>query len=201
LLNLTVGDPHTQYQLRSEKNQNSGYCGLTAGGTIDDTRHGSRSGGTLHSLTSSSGHGFQPQSNFAATANPTVNNDGTQGYVAGSEWQNTTNGTVWACISNATGAAVWKELTNIANTLSEKAGTVLNAAFSGNPKKATVTFSTAFADTSYALALGCVTQNSKQFSPSIESKVAGSFVINAGVNNITDLIQIDWQASKNGEST
>ena len=38
LANLTAGDPHTQYQLRSEKNANSGYAGLTSGGLLSPSR-------------------------------------------------------------------------------------------------------------------------------------------------------------------
>ena len=38
LANLTTGDPHTQYQLKSEKNANSGYAGLDSSGQISPTR-------------------------------------------------------------------------------------------------------------------------------------------------------------------
>ena len=38
LAGLTTGDPHTQYQLRSEKNANSGYAGLTSGGLLSPSR-------------------------------------------------------------------------------------------------------------------------------------------------------------------
>lgn len=61
-------------------------------------------------LSSSTAAGLMPQSNFSATVDPTVSNDNTQGYTAGSIWQNTTAGTVWHAISVATGAAVWKKL-------------------------------------------------------------------------------------------
>lgn len=200
LLNLATGDYHTQYQLRSEKNANSGYCGLTAGGTIDDTRHGSRSGGSLHSLTSSSGHGFAPQSKFNATADPTVNDDGTAGYVVGSQWINVSNKTDWICLDNSTGAAVWKETTNTASVLASKSGSVLAASFAGNPKKATVTFSTAFADANYAVTVTAVTVNNITHIPVVESQLAGSFVIDMGANNIANLTKVNWIAVKHGES-
>lgn len=45
--------------------------------------------------------------NFAATTDPTVNNDVTQGYTAGSQWINQTDGKAFVMISNAKGAAVW----------------------------------------------------------------------------------------------
>jgi hypothetical protein len=202
LLNLTVGDVHTQYQLRSEKNQNSGYCGLTAGGTIDDTRHGSRSGGSLHSVVSSGGAGFQAQSNRAATSNPGVSDDGVAGYLPGSHWLNTSNGTEWVCISNATGAAVWKETTNIAGVLPMKSGSVAAATFAGSPRTATVTFTSPFADANYSVQLTPVTSSKKAFAPFVDgAPVAGSFVICLGTGSITDLVRIDWHATKTGEST
>jgi hypothetical protein len=51
-----------------------------------------------------------PKSNYIASADPTTAADDTAGYVSGSIWVNTTGGTVWACQSNATGAAVWIQL-------------------------------------------------------------------------------------------
>ncbi len=37
LLNLTTGDPHTQYQTRAEKDANGGYCSLDGGGRVGAT--------------------------------------------------------------------------------------------------------------------------------------------------------------------
>ena len=54
--------------------------------------------------------GSPPFGNMTATTNPAATNDTSQGYVAGSNWLNTTNGTLWFCVSNATGAAVWEPL-------------------------------------------------------------------------------------------
>ena len=83
-------------------------------------------------------------------------------------------------------------------TLKIKSGTIASGSFSGNPKKATVTFTTAFLDANYAVGLGCVTTGN-QFSPSIESKIAASFVINMGVNSITSLTSVEWTATPHGE--
>jgi hypothetical protein len=164
--------------------------------------HGNRAGGTLHALVSSTGHGFMPQSNLAASANPTVSNDGTQGYVVGSVWINTTNQTEWVCISAATGAAVWKELTNSASILTTKSGKVLAASFAGSPKKATVTFATAFGSTNYAVTLTpIITVSGNIYTPNVESQVAGSFVINMGTNGIGSLTAVSWLAIANGESS
>lgn len=83
-------------------------------------------------------------------------------------------------------------------TLKIKSGTVAAGSFSGNPKKATVTFTTAFSDALYAPSLICVTTGN-QFSPSVETKVAGSFVINMGVNSISTLTSVEWTATPHGE--
>ena len=201
LINLISGDPHTQYQQESERNQINGYCGLGADATIGDTRHGNRSGGTLHATVSSSGAGFLPQSKLNATVNPGVNDDGTAGYIPGSRWLNLTAMTEWVMISNGTGAAVWKETTNAASVLPHKAGIVAAGSFAGNPKKATVTFTTPFSDANYAVTCTAVTSNGKTYAPNAESQLAGSFVIHMGSNSITDLVQVNWHATKNGEST
>lgn len=50
--------------------------------------------------------------NLSATADPAAANDNTQGYATGSTWINTVNGKQFVAVSVATGAAVWKDLTN-----------------------------------------------------------------------------------------
>lgn len=45
--------------------------------------------------------------NYAASADPTVSNDSTQGYTAGSQWINTVDGRAFLALSVAVGAAVW----------------------------------------------------------------------------------------------
>ncbi len=47
--------------------------------------------------------------NLSATVDPTVANDGTQGYEAGSTWINVETQTSFLCFSAATGAAVWEQ--------------------------------------------------------------------------------------------
>lgn len=93
------------------------------------------------------------------------------------------------------------DITDLAHTvvLVHKAGHELNAAFTGNPKKATVTLSGAFADANYA-AVATVLTTGAAFGISIESQVAGSFVLNANANNIGGLVQVNWVAIKDGES-
>jgi hypothetical protein len=164
--------------------------------------HGQRGGGNLHSVTSSSGAGFAPQTNRAATVPPTVDDDTTLGYIPGSRWTDVTHRTDWVCISNADGAAVWQETTNVAGVLNQKSGTVLAASFAGTPKKATVTFGTAFGDASYSVQLTPVTSSNVSFNVHVDgAPLAGSFVIALGCNAIASLVRVDWHATKNGEST
>lgn len=84
--------------------------------------------------------------------------------------------------------------------LATKAGTVLSGAFSGSPKKATVTFATAFADANYAVVVQHVSTSSATWSPTIESKAAGSFVINMASSSVSNLTAVCWIAVKHGET-
>jgi hypothetical protein len=79
-----------------------------------------------------------------------------------------------------------------------KAGVATPGDFSGNPKKATITFTTAYASTAYAITLAVVTDGTKQFSPSIESKTVSGFVVNLGANNIANFVELGWHAMING---
>ncbi len=45
-----------------------------------------------------------------AASSPTVSNDNTQGYGAGSQWFDTVNSFLYICISAGTGAAVWTKV-------------------------------------------------------------------------------------------
>lgn len=45
--------------------------------------------------------------NFAATIDPTISNDNTQGYEIGSQWINVTTDATFTCVDITTGAAVW----------------------------------------------------------------------------------------------
>jgi len=81
------------------------------------------------------------------------------------------------------------------NVLKTKAGNVANTSFTGNPRKATVTFTTAFPNTNYAVTV--TGEDSRAWS--IESKLAGSFVISANSN--TNLIgNTYWIATAYGEN-
>ena len=54
--------------------------------------------------------------NYGATADPTVNDDTTDGWVRGSLWINTTGNKLFVCSNPADGAAAWKDLGAAAGT-------------------------------------------------------------------------------------
>lgn len=80
---------------------------------------------------------------------------------------------------------------------SVKSGVALVGAFTGSPKKATVTINTPFADTNYAVTLTVVsTVNSNSaWVPIVESKAAGSFVIHLNSSKTNDLVSVLWTAA------
>jgi hypothetical protein len=80
-----------------------------------------------------------------------------------------------------------------------KAGAVAAGSFAGNPRTATVTFSSAYPDTNYAIDTGVVSANNSPFAVSIESKATTGFVINLNTNNITDLVEVTWKTLPYGE--
>jgi hypothetical protein len=80
--------------------------------------------------------------------------------------------------------------------LATKAGAVINSSFTGNPKKATVTFSTAFPNTNYAITI--TGEDARSWT--IESKAVGSFVIDTNSNtNLGGTTY--WIATAYGETT
>ena len=81
------------------------------------------------------------------------------------------------------------------STLIHKSGTISGSTFAGNPKKSTVTFATAFANTNYAITILSDTNRTWTW----ESKAAGSFVINANSNTGFATGNVDWTATEYGE--
>jgi len=57
--------------------------------------------------------GLGGQGNFAATSNPIVTNDETEGYGVGSLWMNTNTKRIYVCVDASTGAAVWHEYAKV----------------------------------------------------------------------------------------
>lgn len=80
-----------------------------------------------------------------------------------------------------------------------KADSLIPGDFSGNPKKAVVTFMTPFEDANYVIVFSPLTDGTKSFAPAAESKTAAGFVLNLNSNNVANLIEIGWQAMKVGE--
>ena len=79
--------------------------------------------------------------------------------------------------------------------LSTKSGLVANTSFTGNPKTATVTFTSAFASTSYSI----VVTGEDSRSWSTQSKTTSGFTINSNSN--TALVgNTSWITIINGES-
>ncbi len=77
----------------------------------------------------------------------------------------------------------------------QKAGSVAAVTFAGNPKKATVTFTSAFPDTNYSIAITGADARSWTW----ESKASGSFVINSN-SNTAPTGNTDWIAIYHGET-
>lgn len=65
--------------------------------------------------------------NYSAKVDPTVNNDITQNYTPGSQWINTVSGKVFDMLSNAQGAAVWLNDSQLAGETQQGTPATLNA--------------------------------------------------------------------------
>ena len=79
-----------------------------------------------------------------------------------------------------------------------KAGEVLKAALTGNPKKGTVTFNTAFPDANYSIQLTCRVNsgNNASWIPVAENRTASGFTINMNSSNVTKLVAVMWTATR-----
>lgn len=68
-----------------------------------------------------------PESNFGASAAPTVNDDSGDGYSPGSVWVDTTNSNAYICLDASTGAAVWGLVTGkVSSNLGASAAPTVN---------------------------------------------------------------------------
>jgi len=89
---------------------------------------------------------------------------------------------------------------NTGAALGMKAGSVLNASFTGNPKKANVTFITPYANTNYAISFSEYNSVSgSAHNITIENKATTGFTINTNTNNVTNMVEIMWQSQTFGE--
>jgi hypothetical protein len=83
------------------------------------------------------------------------------------------------------------------SSLKTKSGQETPVSFAGNPKKRTVTFSTPFAGANYSVSV--IGQGGDNRTWTIESKLAGSFTINANANQALG-DNVLWVATKHGEN-
>lgn len=119
---------------------------------------------------------------------------------AGGVLQTAVNGTAVALVlvSHATNGIIYVRVEGtpqVGTGIRSKAGNVAAGSFSGTPKKATVTFSTAFPSSSYAINISGIDARSWTY----ESKTAAGFIINA--NAATALTgEVSWEAIQDGES-
>lgn len=65
-----------------------------------------------------------PSGQIRATVSPTVNDDESQGYPLGIKWLNETTGEEFVLVNNATGAAVWKEVSNKVQSVNGQTGAI-----------------------------------------------------------------------------
>ena len=115
----------------------------------------------------------------------------------GAYWTPTTNGISTAKSNNT---PFWGDVTERdllvlewGASNSERTGVLIPGDFAGNPKKATVTFLVAYPNTNYVITADIATINDKVFGHTLESKAAGSFVINLSTNNIANLTEVLWR--------
>lgn len=144
--------------------------------------------------------------NFAAVIDPTSSDDSDDGYEVGSRWINLSTPSHWVLVDDSVGSAVWLRTDNTGSGgtfLDQKAGVVPPGSFSlsGGVQTATVTFSTAFPDPNYSVALGVHSNNNRRYTPHVTSKTASAFTMSLGSAVATDLVAVQWVATRIGEST
>lgn len=98
----------------------------------------------------------------------------------------------------------WKEFLRLLDCLvdgvAKKAGRAILGEFSGNPKRATITFVNEFeAGAAYEVVATPHTIDGRTYSWSVESQTAAGFVLNLGTNNISKLDHVAWIAIPEGE--
>jgi hypothetical protein len=87
------------------------------------------------------------------------------------------------------------------STSGVKSGLALKATFPGNPKKATVTFATAYPDTDYSVnhVIHVSGSNNASYIATIENKTAAGFDISLHTGGINDVIDVEWTTRVIGE--
>lgn len=80
-----------------------------------------------------------------------------------------------------------------------KAGTVAAGSFSGTPRTAAVTFTTAFPDNLYTVSHSAVITSNRGYIVTVQSKTSAGFTLNLNSNGTTNLTSVDWVAVDHGE--
>jgi hypothetical protein len=80
-----------------------------------------------------------------------------------------------------------------------RAGILIPGNFSGNPKKAIVTFPTPYITTNYSITALAETDGSKSFGIATESKTINGFTVNLHSNNLAGLVNVGWKTALTGE--
>ena len=204
-------DPNEDYAVMkgvSLEGQDTSLIDLDASGDIRFVDTTNPTGRTLKSITDQlnnhkSQHlpnGSDPLDTAAPVAIGTANTEGSANSFARSnhvhnhgEQTEPTHHAIATTSSNGFLSATDKS--RIDALLLTKSGVVGAGLFAGNPKKATITFATAFPNEDYSISI--VGGDNRSWS--YESKTAGGFVINAGANQA--LTQpVLWIAVQYGES-
>lgn len=84
---------------------------IVAGGLVPDENTLTQLRDAIKAIASQSG----AKNNFAAAADPGVNDDSTAGYSVGSLWLNTTSGVSFRCVDATAAAAVWRTVVDTTN--------------------------------------------------------------------------------------
>jgi len=73
-----------------------------------------------------------------------------------------------------------------------ESGILIPGNFSGNPKKAVVSFPSPMPAIGYSITMACLTDGTKSFNPVIENKTVNGFTVNLHSNNVANLVEVDW---------
>lgn len=148
--------------------------------------------GSLYASASYSSTAIRIIGNSIITGSQTITGSLT---VTGSVNASRFTGSLFGSASYATTASYTVSASYAPVLLTTKINQVLSSSFSGNPKKATVTFSSSFANINY----GVLVTGQDLRSWTIESKVVGSFIINSN-SNVNLSGSTYWMATEYGEA-
>jgi hypothetical protein len=136
------------------------------------------------------GTNFKPTVNISAATLSFLNVSGTSSFTGGLSANTLSGGTIISGNTN-----LYNIFQSQSNVLKQKNGIVSGSTFSGNPKKATVTFSNSF-PSDYAVTVSGDIDRTW----TIESKTLSGFTINANANLAFNSNNVFWMAGQIGEN-